>query len=108
MATGLYHHQDLGGKIHLRSRNNNDFNVRYPGIVRALTSMPDDTVIDGEVVALDEDGRPSFNMLQNYGSPGAIAFLHLRSVGIEGKKRDGRAVGEASRTDRRACPAGVG
>jgi bifunctional non-homologous end joining protein LigD len=37
-----------GGKVKLRSRNYNDFNARYPGIVKALTPMPDDTVIDGE------------------------------------------------------------
>jgi DNA ligase D-like protein (predicted ligase) len=59
------------GKVHLRSRNDNDFNARYPGVVKALAPMPDDTVIDGEVVALDADGRPSFNSLQNYGSSGA-------------------------------------
>jgi len=41
------------GKVSLRSRNDNDFSSRYPGIVRALGPMPDDTVIDGEVVALD-------------------------------------------------------
>jgi ATP-dependent DNA ligase len=29
-----------GGKIHLRSRNDNDFNARYPGIVKALAPTP--------------------------------------------------------------------
>jgi ATP-dependent DNA ligase len=41
-----------GGKVQLRSRNDNDFNRRYSGIVQALSSMPDETVIDGEVVGL--------------------------------------------------------
>jgi ATP-dependent DNA ligase len=39
------------GKIQLRSRNGNGFNGRYPAIVKALSSLPDETVIDGEVVA---------------------------------------------------------
>jgi bifunctional non-homologous end joining protein LigD len=42
-----------GGKVYLRSRNDNDFAVRYPSIVTALQRMPDETVIDGEVVAVD-------------------------------------------------------
>jgi bifunctional non-homologous end joining protein LigD len=54
------------GAVHLRSRNDNDFSIRYPGIVKALQKLPENTVIDGEVLAFDEEGRPSFNALQNY------------------------------------------
>src|SRR5580692_10314145 len=64
-----------GGKVHLRSRNDNDFNIRYPGIVKALAMMPDDSVLDGEVVALDADGRPSFNALQNYATGVPLHFF---------------------------------
>jgi len=68
------------GQVHLRSRNNNDFNARYPGIVKALANLPDETVIDGETVALDERGRPSFNSLQNYGSTGAPLHFFIFDV----------------------------
>jgi len=65
-----------GGKLQLRSRNDNDFSVRYPAVVNALAKLPNDTVIDGEIVALDEEGRPSFTTLQNYGSsPGPVLYF---------------------------------
>jgi ATP-dependent DNA ligase len=41
------------GKVRFRSRNDKDFNQKYPGIARALAALPDETVVDGEVVALD-------------------------------------------------------
>jgi DNA ligase D-like protein (predicted ligase) len=67
------------GKIHLRSRNDNDFSARYRDVVRGLATLPNETVIDGEVVALDEDGRPSFNLLQNY-SPGTPVVYYVFDV----------------------------
>jgi bifunctional non-homologous end joining protein LigD len=69
-----------GDKVHLRSRNDNDFNARYPRIVKALANLPDETVIDGEIVALDEGGTPSFNSLQNYGSTGAPLHCSIFDV----------------------------
>jgi bifunctional non-homologous end joining protein LigD len=42
--------------------------------------LPDETVIDGEVVALDESGKPSFNTLQNYGSAGAPLHFYVFDV----------------------------
>jgi DNA ligase D-like protein (predicted ligase) len=74
------------GKVHLRSRNNNDFNAKYPGIALAMAALPDETVIDGEVVALDETGRPSFNGLQNHGSATAPIFFYAFDVLILGGK----------------------
>jgi ATP-dependent DNA ligase len=48
-------------------------------VINGLATLPDETVIDGEVVAFDEDTRPSFNVLQNYGSSKApVVLLRLR------------------------------
>src|ERR1700737_2672647 len=68
------------GRVHLRSRNNKDFNARYPAIVQAFAVLPDETVIDGEVVAMDESGRPSFNTLQNFGSSKVPIFFYIFDV----------------------------
>jgi DNA ligase D-like protein (predicted ligase) len=76
-----------GGKVRLRSRNDNDFNARYPSIVKGLAAMPNDTVIDGEVVALDGDGKPSFNLLQNHGSGGTpLHFFIFDLLVLRGKE----------------------
>jgi len=92
-----------GGKVQLRSRNDNNFNSRYAGLVKALASMPDETVIDGEVVALNEEGRPSFNTLQNYGTASVpFALFHIRPADASWPGGDGRAAGEATEADRKA------
>jgi ATP-dependent DNA ligase len=46
-----------GGRLNLFSRRRNSFNRQYSLIFGALADLPDNTVIDGEVVALDESGH---------------------------------------------------
>jgi DNA ligase D-like protein (predicted ligase) len=50
----------------LFSRRRKSLNRQFPYIVEALAGLPAGTVVDGEVVALDDSGRPDFNLLQNY------------------------------------------
>src|SRR6476646_5016270 len=69
-----------GGKTHLRSRNDSDFSLRYADVLKGLAKLPDETVIDGEVIALDDEGRPSFNILQNYGSSKAPVLYFVFDV----------------------------
>ncbi|MDP9162189.1 MAG: non-homologous end-joining DNA ligase [Acidobacteriota bacterium] len=74
------------GKVALRSRNDKDFSARYPTIIKALSALPNETVVDGEVVAFDEEGRPSFNVLQNYGSSrGDICFYIFDLLVLAGR-----------------------
>jgi bifunctional non-homologous end joining protein LigD len=53
------------GRPQLRSRNGNDITGRYPELDGLTAMVPGHRVIlDGEVVAFDEQGRPSFGLLQ--------------------------------------------
>jgi bifunctional non-homologous end joining protein LigD len=54
-----------GEKVSLLSRNENELGGRFPEIVEAVKNLPaSECVIDGEVVAVDEEGRSSFQLLQ--------------------------------------------
>jgi bifunctional non-homologous end joining protein LigD len=53
------------GKLRLTSRNQNDLSGRYPELKDLPKFVKGQSVIlDGEVVALDEQGRPSFSLMQ--------------------------------------------
>lgn len=55
-----------GKKVQLLSRNENDLTQRFAEVAEAIAELPaKDCVIDGEVVALDEEGRSSFQLLQS-------------------------------------------
>ena len=54
-----------GSEPRLLTRNGNDCAATFPEIVRAIAALPfDRLVLDGEVVALDDKARPSFQRLQ--------------------------------------------
>src|SRR5882672_928490 len=53
------------GKVEMRSRNNLSFNEKFNVIRDALEHWDVKAVVDGEIVALDEDGHANFQQLQN-------------------------------------------
>lgn len=56
------------GAIGLWSRNANELSDKYPEVTAELKKLKlKDTVLDGEIVALDPEGRPRFQLLQGLG-----------------------------------------
>jgi bifunctional non-homologous end joining protein LigD len=82
-----------GDKISLISRNKNELRSRFPEIADAMKNFPaDECVIDGEVVALDEEGRSSFQLLQGIemdGRQSPIRFYVFDIVQLNGKNLTG-------------------
>jgi DNA ligase D-like protein (predicted ligase) len=68
------------GTLHLRSRNNKDFRLRYPSVLKGLARLPNETILDGELVAFGDDGRPSFNALQNAASAATPIVYYVFDV----------------------------
>jgi bifunctional non-homologous end joining protein LigD len=53
------------GRLALQTRNLNDVTAQYPEVRRLLRQLGSrDAVLDGELVAFDEHGKPSFERLQ--------------------------------------------
>ncbi|WIY82926.1 ATP-dependent DNA ligase [Propionimicrobium sp. PCR01-08-3] len=54
-----------GNRVRLVSRNGNDVTERYPELAELASALnADAAILDGEIVALDQDGRPDFELLQ--------------------------------------------
>jgi len=76
-------------KMSLLSRNQNDLSARFPEIVEAIKNLAArECVIDGEVVALDEGGRSSFQLLQGLkmeGRKSPVYFYAFDLLQLDGK-----------------------
>src|ERR1700756_4065453 len=85
-ARRLPRYRPEGGRTaQLWWRNQKNFARQFPTVVKGFAGLPDDTVIDGEVVALDEHGRPSFNLLQGFGNGEAIVLYAFDLLMLRGK-----------------------
>src|ERR1700678_2107108 len=79
------------GETALYSRRKNLLNRKFPYIASALKSLPKETVIDGELVALGPDGRPDFNLLQNFSSAESRIVYYAFDIPVhEGRRLTGR------------------
>ena len=91
-----------GGAVEMWSRNGLDATHRFPAVAAAL---PDglggrDAVVDGEVCALDERGRPSFQLLQR--GEGTVAYFVFDLLELDGAPQLARPL-----VERHAALAGV-
>jgi bifunctional non-homologous end joining protein LigD len=70
------------------SRNQRSFNKRFPDIVRSLEQLGHEAVLDGEVVALDDEGKSRFEWLINpegpRGNKGQLAYYVFDLLYLDG------------------------
>jgi bifunctional non-homologous end joining protein LigD len=64
------------GNVALYSRHGISFNKKFPPVVEALRRFGFDAVLDGEVVVVDDQGRPDFQLLQHYQAAGNGHLLY--------------------------------
>jgi bifunctional non-homologous end joining protein LigD len=74
------------GDARLVSRNGNDLTARFPEIAKALAkaARSPECVVDGEVCALDEHGRPSFSAMQQGKRGTPIVYEVFDALEIDG------------------------
>lgn len=74
------------GQVYIHSRNGISYNSKFPNLVQDLEQIPQDVVLDGEVVVLDEEGKPLFQELQNYSSKtkGALRYYVFDMLFLNG------------------------
>ena len=64
------------GGVSLYTRNQTSLNKKFSPIADSLQKLGFEAVLDGEIVVVDEQGRPNFQMLQNYQKSGGGHLLY--------------------------------
>lgn len=79
------------GTVRLTSRNGLDLTGAYPELAELVTAVGDhDVVIDGEVVALDGQGRSRFELLQNHDRRHEAHYMVFDLLWLDGESLLGR------------------
>ena len=96
------------GRMCLQSRSGRDVTGEYPGLQAVVDALADHhAILDGEVVALDKSGVPSFGEMQNRARATRIEFWAFDVLQLDGRSllraryRDRRRVLETLAADRR-------
>jgi bifunctional non-homologous end joining protein LigD len=85
-----------GSDVELRSRKDQNYSTRFANVARELPKAlkTPDCVIDGEVCALDENGRPSFSAMQQGRTGTAIVYFVFDLLEVEGEPITGLPLAE--------------
>jgi len=76
-----------GGEAELRTRKDQDYTKRFANVAKELAKAlkTPDCVVDGEVCALDEEGRPSFSAMQQAKQGTPIVYYLFDLLEVEGE-----------------------
>lgn len=90
----------------LYSRNGLTFDKAYPKVFEALKAIKKRAIIDGEIVAFDSNGKPSFQKLQNYRSNSnvPIQYYVFDILELDGKSLTGLPLIERKKKLRKMLP----
>ena len=76
-----------GGEAELRTRKDQDYTARFANVAKELAKAmkTPDCVVDGEVCALDEEGRPSFSAMQQAKAGTPIVYYLFDLLEVDGE-----------------------
>ena len=87
------------GSVELKSRNDKSFSKRFYPVTRALKEWDVDAVLDGEIVAVGENGVPDFESLQDWRTEadGYLFYYVFDILWLEGRDLTGLPLTERRR-----------